>query len=278
MPNQLTSKSLPFLVGALFLGACVDPHDSESGQTVKDYGDDDSCESCDPEPDPCDPCDPCDDSCDPCPPNGCEVDNGFSGRATVVRAQIANLSPVVLIDTGDLPSSGGNLHQELLNGSVANVLTLQLLSATTQGAGNQASSDASAANLDVNVAGSLIGGVLGGVLGLLDLNPLTASADVLSAHSEATCDASANASVSGSSTIVGLNILGNNIVITGQPNQVVLNLLGITITANEQTVTPDNGSHYASIDVCALHIDVPGLLDVCVARAYSDISCDTSCL
>jgi hypothetical protein len=58
----------------------------------------------------------------------------------------------------------------------------------------------------------------------------------------------------GTTTLEGLSILGIPVLdVTPAPNTVLLELLGITIIANEQTITGD-GISAAGIEVNALHI------------------------
>ncbi len=69
----------------------------------------------------------------------------FSGQATVVRATVLNLSPILISDTGPLPSSGGALETSLLEtGSVdlvgAGSLQASVLHATTIGQGDRSRS------------------------------------------------------------------------------------------------------------------------------------------
>jgi len=64
---------------------------------------------------------------------------------------------VVLSDTGNLDSTGGAKQASLLNASVAGLLSGQDLHATSIGGGSNTQSEASLANLVLNVAGNTIG-------------------------------------------------------------------------------------------------------------------------
>jgi hypothetical protein len=175
----------------------------------------------------------------------------FSGQATVVRATVSGLPPVVLSDTGPLPSSGGAQEASLLEASVPGLLTAQVLHASTVGHGNHSRSEASVANLGLTVAGNSIG------------------ADFLMARAEATCGPG-GASASGSSEIVGLVINGQTVAVSGQPNQTV-NLpppTGGSVIINEQS-----SKGPGDITVTALHVIVPGTADVAVSSAHADITC-----
>jgi hypothetical protein len=73
--------------------------------------------------------------------------------------------------------------------------------------------------------------------------------------------------VSGSSTISNLIIDGLGPFNNPLPNTDVPNAFGVTITLNEQTTTSN------SITVNAIHISSPGVIDVIISSAHSDINC-----
>jgi hypothetical protein len=175
----------------------------------------------------------------------------FSGQATVLRATVLG-NTVVVSDTGPLPSSGGSLETSLLTVNVPGLASAQVAHATTIGQGNNSSSEASVANLNLTVAGN------------------TVSAGLLMATAEAKCCSNGAPSVSGSSDIVGLVINGQAIYVSGQPNQTI-NLPVGEIIINEQSssVSGDTGS----ITVNALHVIIPGVADVVVSSAHADVAC-----
>jgi hypothetical protein len=108
------------------------------------------------------------------------------------------------------------------------------------------------ANLDLTVGGNNI------------------AADFLMAVAAAQCGNNGKASISGSSEIVGLVINGQQIAVTGEPNQTIL-LPNGRVVINEQ-----NGSESGrtgDITVNALHVVVDGLADVVIASAHADIAC-----
>jgi hypothetical protein len=176
----------------------------------------------------------------------------FCGQATVVRATVLGIGTTIS-DTGPLPSAGGALEKSLLQASVTNLLTADILHATTIAQGNESRSEASVADVNLD-----LGLPLGGVLSV--------DADVLLARAAAVCGPG-GASISGSSAIVGLVINGQAITVTGAPNQTVNVLVG-TVIINEQT---SNGP--GDLTVNALHIIVPGVADVVLASAHADITC-----
>jgi hypothetical protein len=172
----------------------------------------------------------------------------FSGQATVVRATVLGV-PIVLSDTGALDSTGGAKEASLLEATVPEVLTAQVLHASTVGQGHRADSEASVANVNLTVGGNIV------------------SAGLLMARATAECDASGTASVSGSSEVVDLVVNGQAIAVTGQPNQTI-DLLGVGfVVINEQTTGA------GEITVNALHVVVDGIADVVISSAHADIAC-----
>ncbi len=176
----------------------------------------------------------------------------FSGQATVVRATVLGLQPIVLSDTGTLPPEGGARENSLLEASIPGLLTAEVLHASTIGHGNRSRSEASVANLDLTVGGNII-----------------IAGDFLMAKAMAVCT-SGGPSVSGSSEIVGLFINGQAIVVTGEPNQTIL-LPNGEVVINEQTGSVNNRT--GDITVNALHVVVDGVADVVISSAHADITC-----
>jgi len=172
----------------------------------------------------------------------------YSGRATVLRATVLGLQPVVLADAGPLPPEGGAREASLLNASVPGLLTAEVLHASTVGQGNASRSEASVAELSLTVAGNTI------------------SAGLLQARARAVCS-DGGATASGSSDIAELSVNGSAVTISGAPNQRVPLPVGEVII-NEQTSTGAG-----DITVNALHVIVPGAADVIVSSAHADITC-----
>jgi len=178
--------------------------------------------------------------------------NSFSGRATVVDAGVLGFQPIVLADTGPLPSEGGSQDASLLDESVPGLLSVSVLHATTVAMGDASRSEASVANLNLTVAGNSIG------------------AGFLMSRAEAHC----SPAVFGNSEILELMINNQTVTVSGAPNQTLLLPGGGTVTINEQSQSVQ-GNH-ADITVTALHVIVPGVADVAVARAHADITCTGS--
>src|SRR6266852_5825038 len=184
----------------------------------------------------------------------------FSGQATVVRATVLNLPPIVISDTGPLPSSGGALEASLLEtgpidlGGVGS-LQASVLHATTIGQGDRSRSEASVTDLDLAVAGNTI------------------SANFLMSRALAACSPG-GAFTSGDSVIAGLVINGQQIVVSGSPNQTVALPNGAgSVTINEQIQPSSTSSGTREITVNALHVVVNGVADVVIGSSHADIVC-----
>jgi hypothetical protein len=171
----------------------------------------------------------------------------FSGDATVVRATVLGVS-TKLVDAGPLPSSGGADEETLLQGEVPGLLTAEVLHASTVGQGDRSRSEASVAKLAVTVGGNTI------------------SAGFLMARAEARC-VDGTPGVSGSSEIAELEINGQTIVVSGEPNQTITLPNGRVVINEQRSAGPGD------ITVNALHIVVDGVADVVIASAHADIGC-----
>src|SRR5882762_766698 len=179
----------------------------------------------------------------------------FSGRAFAAFVSTPLTGPMFISDTGQLPPSGGARDDALLDtrdlglATLNSVLTAEVLAASTSGANGKADSSASLANVVV-----------------LPGNAAQVTASFVQAESQATCSG-----VSGSSEIVGLTFGGTAITVTGQPNQTVTLPGGAKLIINEQTTTSNGTFH--QIQVNALHLIVPGVAEVVLSSAESDINC-----
>lgn len=177
----------------------------------------------------------------------------FSGEATAVRATVPLVSPtpIVLGDTGPLPSTGGAQDATLLDVTVPQLLTAEAIHAATVGQGDRSRAEASIAAVNLTVAGNTI------------------TADFLTSRALALCTSSGPA-VSGSSELVTLSVNNQSVTIAGTPNQTAPLPAGGSIIINEQ-----KSATSGTIDVNALHIIVPGIADVVVASSHADIGCPT---
>jgi hypothetical protein len=75
------------------------------------------------------------------------------------------------------------------------------------------------------------------------------------------------------SILANLRINGVTIAITGQANQTVNLVGGGTVVINEQILTGSGNT--AAITANGLHVRIPGVADVIISSAHSDIICLT---
>ena len=225
----------------------------------------------------------------------------FSGQATAVRGSIA-LVPLLntllpctpqstkdfcIVDTGPLtatqavqgganeaslacyPSGTNCIIQSPVGDPTNGAVTARVLHAAVVAAGNRSRAEASVANLALKI----------GSVGV--------SADFLTANASAQCT-NGGASVSGSAEVARVNsqpvltIGPYTIVVAETPNYDVLAnappavgaLLppGTQIIINRQR-SGGNGSGGQQIDVTALYINVPGVIELFIADAHADITC-----
>jgi hypothetical protein len=189
----------------------------------------------------------------------------FSGQATVLRAQVLNLPLIVLGNAGPLPESGGSESSTLLAVSVPSEQTGGVLGVSaevghtaTVGQGKKSRSEASVAEVSMVVAGNAI------------------EAAFLRSQAEATCDGAGGASASGGSEIAHLKIAGQDVTVSGEPNQTI-NLPNGKVIINEQSRS--GSGNQADITVNALHVIIfnplgePPVADVVISSAHADISC-----
>jgi len=186
----------------------------------------------------------------------------FSGRATVIQGQVANIPIGPIVDTGPVSAGGGELEASLLNYQTglptppSGSLSAVVLHAAVVAHGNKSNAEAFVASFSVSTPGLSVGATL------------------LSARASATCKGS-SASVSGSSEVATLNVNNQTIAVTGQANQEVP-LPGGVIFINEQIggASAQNGE----ITVNALHIQLSDPIlgtttNLIVASAHADIAC-----
>ena len=177
----------------------------------------------------------------------------YKGRATAVQAKAVGVS-VQLADTGALPTKGGVLHKTVLTAKVPELLSTGVLHAATIGQGNHTRSEASAAGLDLSVAG----------IGI--------KAAFISSQAVTSCSSSARASVSGSSQLTGLTINNKKITVTGKPNQTISVLGLVKVVINEQTGSASGTTGKKTVN--ALHVKaLSGVADVTIASSQAEITC-----
>ncbi|MEW6302835.1 MAG: choice-of-anchor P family protein [Verrucomicrobiota bacterium] len=174
----------------------------------------------------------------------------FRGEAAVVFGSVLGL-PLSVSDTGPLPGSGGAREASLLNADVPGLLSLKVCHAATVGQGDVTFSEASVANVGLNVGGNVVG------------------ADFVMSWAMTSCCTNLP-ELSGRSIIAGLVVNGQAIEASGQPNQTIA-LPNGRIVINEQVTLLTETS--ADITVNALHIVVNGVADIVISSAYAGITC-----
>ncbi len=172
----------------------------------------------------------------------------FSGRAFAVSVTTPLTGTVTFADTGQLPPQGGEIDATLLSVQTQQAQAEVLLS-VTMGFDHQAQSTAAVADLTLFLG-----------------TPNQVTADFLQAHSLATCTG-----VSGISEIANLRLAGQQITISGQPNQTISVPGVLTLIINEQTTSSSGGTN--SITVNALDLTLIDGIQVIVSSAHSDITC-----
>src|SRR5258708_24214477 len=80
----------------------------------------------------------------------------FSGQATAVQANVLG-TKTTFADTGPLPASGGAQQTSLLTASVPQLISAEVLHASTVGQGDRSRSEASVASFNLTVGGNTIG-------------------------------------------------------------------------------------------------------------------------
>jgi hypothetical protein len=180
----------------------------------------------------------------------------YGGRATVVDATVLGVNTVV-VDTGQLPSTGGAETAQAASVNLPGVLDAGIANASTIGQSTYTRSEASVAGADLSLLG----------LGL--------EATLIRADAEVNCSKKGKASANGSSTITDLVINGQPITISGQPNQTIdLGLVQVVINEQIKSVSGRN----ASMTVNAIHVTVLDILgaplaDVIISHAEASITC-----
>ena len=188
----------------------------------------------------------------------------FSGQATVVDlTDIHNFtSPIVLCDTGPLPSSGGFLQASLSETSVANgALTFTMARATTRGDDSLSVSDSSVNNFFIEVMAS-------------SGATFTMRANFMSTEATASCDSTGHASVGANAVFEGLVINGVAIKVAARAINQVVNVPGGQVIVNERISSVNGGN--AHIQVAALHIMITGCMQGYICFSEADISCGTT--
>jgi hypothetical protein len=181
----------------------------------------------------------------------------YGGRAIAARAVTADSTMMIFADTGDLPASGGMLTASEDSAVVADLLTVHDLTASTTGENGEVNSDAAAGALSVTVGGQSI------------------TATSVSAHAHAACDTDGVVTTDGDVEIVGLELDGVPVDVTGELGQMVM-LTGGTMTLNSQQILGGEGEddHDTSgLAVVAISLVMDDGVRVDLADARAEASC-----
>lgn len=173
------------------------------------------------------------------------ADPGESVRPLDRVATIADLSQVRVEAEVD------EFDAARVNAEVPGLLTAHVLHAAVVAQDKRSRSEASVADLNLTVGGHTI------------------TAELLMARATAGCE-NGPITMSGGSEIVSLQVDGQGVVVSGQPDQTIV-LPNERIVINEQSSssTKDSGE----ITVNALHVVIDGVADVIVSSAHADIVC-----
>lgn len=171
------------------------------------------------------------------------VNGTFIGEATAASVTAAGTTNAVA-DTGPLPATGGARSNAVLTES-ASGLGFDVGHAATVGQADRTRSEASAADVALNVGGVTVG------------------ASFVDAQALAVWQA-AGPALSGSADLADLTVNGQPVTVTGAPNQGVP-LPGGQLIINEQVVSGD------TLTVNALHLVIPGVTDTIIASAEAGL-------
>ena len=181
----------------------------------------------------------------------------YEGRATVIRAALAGLSTVAVADTGELPSQGGDLSDDVADLVVPQVAGSVTGSASTVGAGDETQSEASVESLNVSLLGNTI------------------SADLIQTSASAVCAGGA-ANTSGNTLIANLVVNGTAIdtSLIGE-----ISVPGGTLFIDEKVVTGGGNSETIQVNALRLYvanplIDEAPLANVVISASKAGITCN----
>src|SRR5437660_4502969 len=178
----------------------------------------------------------------------------FSGQAAVISLTNSTQPPLVIIgDTGQLPSSGGDIEVSVTETNMEG-LSVEMGSASTIGSGDTASSSVSLSNLRISFH------TPSGVRRTITADTILINVSAISASNGIVFTAG--------SDIEGLAVDGTSVTVTGDANQLVdFGDFSLIINAEVTNTTAQSGT----IVLAALHIIDADLLEGFVGLARSDI-------
>ncbi|MGH8653913.1 MAG: choice-of-anchor P family protein [Gammaproteobacteria bacterium] len=201
--------------------------------------------------------------------------NSYSGRAFVLQVKVVGLTDLTLVDTGELPSTGGIREASLPTINLLGIVADLLHAKTKVGEGGRlATSFARTGRFGLDVALPVLP-VLPLLGGLLDVSGKAARA-----RARARC-VNGLPQLSGRSVVTNLKVLGVPIRVTLEPNQTIDVLGLVKVIINEQVRSIGPFGDTGAITVNAVHITVadilpilPPVAEVIVASAHADITCN----
>jgi hypothetical protein len=173
----------------------------------------------------------------------------YSGRAIAVRIDGDSNGPIVISDTGALPSAGGHLAVSTADVNLANGgLKIDSADAEANGEGNGASAEARITGFRAEIV-------------MTNFNTVI-EADYIASSANVTADQHGALQAAASVQIDNLRVNGQSITVTGQPNQVVdLPDIDTKLIINEQANA--GGESSGDIAMVGLHFwacDIEGLV------------------
>lgn len=196
------------------------------------------------------------------PPSPAPVATAYSGQATALVIEDVEVpipGPIILADTGPLPTSGGLLeasednYRLLGTDGVTVALGFDAAYSVTSGGGTESNADSTISGFEVRFD-SHYG------------RRVTITADYIAASCRAYVGAGGSVGAEGSIQVQNLRVDGIPVTVTGQPNQRV-EITDGHIIFNEQTVVVANGE--ADIVVTAMHV----YMDECMNGSFGKVTC-----
>jgi len=184
----------------------------------------------------------------------------YSGQATVINiTDVHNFpSPIVICDTGPLPSAGGFLEASVTETNVANgALVFELGHATCEGFGPKVQSATSLNNFFLEIMA-------------MDGTISTVRATFVSSEANASCGPNGSVTVSAGVVIEGLVVNGVHVKVAKKLNEVVV-VPGGKIIINEQSSAVNGTSGH--ITCAALHVLMDGCMNGTIGFSHADITC-----
>ena len=196
----------------------------------------------------------------------------YSGDATAVDITLNTVllgeTRIVLSDTGQLDASGGMIEKGLSESVQTGLVDLgvSVLSTSVTGSGDLTHANATVVGLELSV-----------------LDALTVSASVLQANASTQC-LSGEVNAQGDSHIAQLVINGEDIIVTGEPNQTI-SIPGVaSVIINEQIISgrtiETNALHISLLEedepllgLIDLGLDTLVSADVVISHAKAGITC-----